>query len=107
MSRYPTSTSSSISTRLQSYIGQIVSARNIRCFCREENYRPVRSRIHWIINETQGTRRLQYTSAHAIDNWEHIIFSDEKFVIDEPGTVYWIPIAARRSKTFLDQVQYR
>ncbi|CAF1482900.1 unnamed protein product [Rotaria sordida] len=54
MSRYPTSTSSSISTRLQSRTGQIVCVRTNRRVRKEGNYYPVRSRIHLETNEIQA-----------------------------------------------------
>ncbi|CAF1519695.1 unnamed protein product [Rotaria sordida] len=107
LSRYPTATSSSISTRLQSRTGIIVSACTIRRVRRRENYHPVHARTHWEINEIQAARRYQYAITHEADNWQHVIFTDEKqFFIDEAGTVFWIPIGARRPKTFANQIKY-
>ncbi len=107
LSRYPTNTSSSISTRLQSRTGQTVSASTVRRVRRQENYHPVHAQIHWEINETQAARRYQYAIAHETDNWQNVVFSDEKkFIIDESGTVFWIPVGARRPTTFISQVKY-
>ena len=107
MSRYPTSTSSSVATRLQSGAGILVSARTIRRVRRLENYHPVHAKIQWKINEQQASRRYEYACTHEEDNWKNVIFTDEKqFRIDESGTVFWIPVGGRRPKLFVGQTRY-
>ncbi|CAF3970265.1 unnamed protein product [Rotaria sp. Silwood1] len=107
LSRYPTSTSRSISTRLQSRTGKVVSARTIRRVRRKENYHPVHPKVQWTINEAQAISRFRYASAHETDTWQNVLFTDEKkFVIDQSGTVFWIPIGARCPKAYVNQVKF-
>jgi hypothetical protein len=60
MSTYPTSTSSSIATRLQFGAEMIVTTRTIRPVRRREYYRSVHAKTHRRINEQQASRRYQY-----------------------------------------------
>ena len=51
LSRYPTSTSSTIATRLKSRTGVQISSGTVRRVRGEENYHPVLPKVQWEINE--------------------------------------------------------
>lgn len=107
LSRYPTSTSSTVATRLTRRTGVQVSSRTARRVRRKENYHPVLPKVQWEINEDQAARRYQYAIEHEDDNWKQVIFTDEKkFAVDKTGIVHWIPIGQRRPKIFIRQIRF-